>query len=194
MGQCRREFKLVQSLAIEELRNGMSMSDLAFCREDIDWFVLQTKTRQEKALASALSAMRIPHFLPLIKKVRFYGKRKARVEVPIYSNYLFVRGSRDDVFQADRTHRVAQIIPVFDQESLHSELKSIHLALKHDAPLDPFPYLKEGTTVEVRSGPFQGVQGRIDTKKQDDRLILSIDILGRSACLEIDASLLDPIE
>src|SRR3954469_20570981 len=41
-----------------------------------DWHVLHTKSRQEKILSEDLLALEIPHYLPLVKSVRYYGKRK----------------------------------------------------------------------------------------------------------------------
>jgi transcription antitermination factor NusG len=162
-------------------------------RETGDWHVLQTRSRQEKILARDLAAMKIPHFLPLIQQPRYYGKRKVSVEVPLFSGYLFLRGSLDQVYQADRTGRVAQIIYVADQTQINWELQNLHIALAEDAQLDPYPYLKEGLRVEIRSGPFRGMQGLIDTRLKQDRLILQVNLLGRAVSVEVDASLLDVV-
>lgn len=158
------------------------------------WFVLRTRARQEKILANDLAARSIPSFLPLVNAVRYYGGRKAFVELPLFPGYVFLRGSHDDAYSADRTRRVAQILPVLDQAKLDTELQSLHLALSHDAPLDPFPYLKKGVRVEVRSGPFRGVQGLIEDRSRSNLLILQVEMLGRAVSLEIDASLLEVID
>jgi transcription antitermination factor NusG len=47
--------------------------------------------------------------------------------------------------------------------------------------------------VEVRAGPFRGLQGVIDSRSKLNRLILQIDMLGRAVSLEIDAALLEPV-
>jgi transcription antitermination factor NusG len=64
---------------------------------------------------------------------------------------------------------------------------------RSDCTLDPYPFLKEGILVEVRSGPFRGMQGWIDARLKQDRIILQVDTLGRAVSLEIDAGLLDPV-
>ena len=159
-----------------------------------DWHVLRTKSRQEKALASHLVASGIEYFLPLLSVSKYYGGRKAIVEQPLFPGYLFLRGSLDDAYVADRTRRVAQIIPVRQQESLARELWNIHVALSGQAPLDPFPYLEAGVRVEVREGPFRGLQGLIESRARRDRLILQVDMLGRAVSLEIEPSLLDVLD
>lgn len=159
-----------------------------------DWFVLRTRARQEKILANDLAARSIPAFLPLINSVRYYGGRKARVELPLFPGYVFLRGSRDDAYAADRTRRIAQIITVSNQERLDMELRSLAIAIQSQAPLDPYPYLKKGVWVEVRSGPFRGIQGLIEDRSKANLLILQVEMLGRAVSLELDGSLLDVID
>jgi transcription antitermination factor NusG len=159
-----------------------------------EWFVLHTKSRQEKLLAADLAARDLGVFLPLVPHQRVHGRRKVTVDLPMFPGYVFLRGNRDDTFTADRTRRIAQIISVADQLRLDWELRNIHMAMAFAAPLDPYPHLTEGIRVAVRSGPFRGLQGLIERRVRPERLILQVDMLGRGMSLEIDASLLDPIE
>jgi transcription termination/antitermination protein NusG len=158
------------------------------------WFVLRTKSRQEKVLAGEMRLRGIASYLPLLTCTKYYGGRKAMVEMPVFPGYLFLRGDIDQAYEADRTRRVAQIIKVTDQEKLDNELRNINLALTGKAALDPYPYLRAGVRVEVREGPFRGLQGVVEHGGRRDRLILQVDILGRAVSLEIDASLLDVID
>ena len=156
------------------------------------WYVLHTRSRQEKALGDDLDAMGVDYLLPLVKTVRYYGRRKTEVELPLFPGYLFLHGTLEQVYEADRTRRVANIIKVADQAFLEDELRSIDCVLAQEGELDPHPYLHKGMWVEVRSGPFKGVQGVVEDRKAN-RLILQIQVLGQASSLEIDGSLLDPI-
>lgn len=160
---------------------------------DTPWHVLQTKSRQEKALSADLEAMSIAHFLPLKQSIRTYGRKKQIAELPLFSGYLFLRGSLDDAYRADRTGRVAQIIRVADQQRLHWELKNLRQALESGHPLDPYPYLQTGVRVEVKSGPLRGLQGIIESRSSAMRIIFQIQMLGRAVSMEIDAALLDVV-
>jgi transcription antitermination factor NusG len=162
--------------------------------EASQWHVLHTSSRQEKILADTLSAMNVPHFLPLVRKSRYYGKRKAAVEVPLFPSYLFLMGTLDEAYQADRTGRVARIIPVPNQRQLDRELRNLYLALSKNAELDRYPMLKKGVRVEVRSGPFRGLQGVIEDRSCADQLFLKVQMLGTAARMQIDAALLDLAE
>ena len=157
------------------------------------WFVLHAKSRQEKALAVAITAQDMACFLPLSRQVRFYGRRKVTVELPLFPGYVFLHGSIEQAYDINLTGRVARIIHVPDQRRFESEIDKIRLALAEDAPLDPHPYLKRGIRVEVRSGPMRGLRGMIADRTKNDRLILQVQMLGQASSLEIDGALLDPI-
>lgn len=158
------------------------------------WYVLHTRSRQEKALAADLVAMRIAHYLPLVRQVRYYGKRKALVDLPLFPGYVFLRGTSEQAYRADDTDRVACIIRVPDQARLDGELRNLHLALSRGVPLAPYPFLKKGVRVEVRSGPLRGLQGIVEQRSGGGRLILQVDMVAKAVSLEIDASLLEPME
>lgn len=157
------------------------------------WHVLHTKPRQEKALANALSIQNIQFFLPLIKQIRIYGHRRREVELPLFSGYLFLRGSKEQTYNAIDTKRVVRVLPVPDQTTLNHDLKQIAIALQGSGILDPYPFLQEGTRVRVKSGPFCGLEGMVDERKRGDRIILIVQTIGQATSLEIDASLLEVI-
>ena len=111
----------------------------------------------------------------------------------MFPGYLFLKGQLEDAYTADRTKRVAHIIPVVDQVKLTDELRNLALALSARAPLDPYPYLRAGLRVEVRSGPLAGIRGIIESRLKRDRLSLQVDVLGQAMSLEIDGALLEVI-
>jgi transcription termination/antitermination protein NusG len=169
-------------------------SEVVFPAKQGLWFVLHTKSRQEKVVAQDLESMGVMYFLPLVSQVRFYGNRKARVRIPIFPGYVFLKGELEDTYRIDRTKRLAGILKVNDQKKLEWELRNLHLAIAREASLEMYPYLKNGVKVEVRSGPFRGLQGVIEGKTPKNRLMLQVDILGQGVSLELDGSLLDVLE
>jgi len=155
--------------------------------------VLQVKSRHEKALAQDLITMKIDHYLPLLARVHFYGARKFRVSLPVFPGYLFVRGPIESAFAATRTRRVVRVLRIADQDLFERDIRNIQIALGQSAQLDPYPFLTEGVRVEVRTGPFRGLQGVVEAKSHADRLILQVEMLGRAVSMEMDCSLLDRI-
>ena len=161
---------------------------------DAIWFVLHTRSRQEKAVADALTALHAWCFLPLLTHTRVYRGRKIHVQLPLIPSYVFMKGHADQAYQLDRNKRLANIIPVTNQARLERELGNIRRAIDANVPLDPYPYLKKGIRAEVRSGPLRGTQGIIEDRTKLTRLILQVDMLGRAVSLELDGALLEPLE
>ncbi len=161
---------------------------------DERWYVLRTRSRQEKVLSGALAGMRINHYLPILRRMRTYGARRVEVSEPMFPGYLFLWGPRDQLYEADRTRRVAGIIEVHDQERLEWELSGIHQALSLRAPLELYPALQVGIRVVIVSGPFLGLQGLVERKPKPDRLVLQVRMLGGAVKLEIDGAAVEPID
>lgn len=182
------------SLAVSPTLGESTATPLAFEPQCAgEWFVLHVKPRQEKCVADTLDAMGTGYYLPVVKQVRYYGRRRVVIENPLFPGYLFLRGSIDDAYDADRTKRVVQVIRVVDQEHIDWELQNLYLAMSRNALLQPFPYLKMGMRVEVRSGPFRGLQGIVAGTAGSSRLLLQVRTLNQAVSLEIDGSLLDVV-
>ena len=168
--------------------------DLDVSDKDTRWYVLHTRSRQEKALARTLTASGIAHYLPLTKRPRYRRGRKLFVEEPLLASYLFLPGSIEATYIATATKRVANVINVADQDRFAGEIRQIRYALGNGAELSPYRYLTVGRRVRVSAGPFRGIEGLIEVSAKADRLVLQIDALGRATSLEIDAGLLDPVD
>ena len=158
------------------------------------WFVVHTHARQEKALAETLDARGIRYFLPLVRGVKYYGHRRRVSDRPLFSSYVFLWGTIEQTYFAVATKRVARVLPVSDQARLEHELLQIRAALGGDAILDPYPYLAVGRRVRVTSGPLRGVEGLVQSRPAETRLVLGIHTLGQAVAMEIDPSLLEPVD
>lgn len=157
------------------------------------WSVIHTKSRQEKALAEVLAGRGVSFFLPSVREVRYYGRRKFVVTVPLFPGYLFLRGGVEERYFAERTDRVVRVIGVSDQRGLESDLAALKFALERDGQLRPTGCIQEGIEVEVRAGPFRGLRGVVDRWAVGDRVVLRARALAKAAELEIDRTLLEPV-
>ncbi len=157
------------------------------------WWVVRTKSRQEKLLAQNLIQWEIPYFLPMVIKTTRRRGRKYSSLLPLFTGYLFLCGSRDMRTQAMTTNRIAQVLEVGNQETLVADLSQILRAIHAEVPIDPYPYLKVGTRCRVTSGPLAGLEGVLLQKKNVTRLLLQVEILGQAASVEIEPGCLEPI-
>jgi len=182
------------ALAVErEARCALSKASGARLGGD-RWHVLQTRARQEKALARTLGAAGVQHFLPLVSRVRYHGGRRRVVREPLFASYMFLWGPNEAAYFAIETRRVVRSVPVPDQARLEHELEQIRAALALGVGLDAYRGLARGRRVRVTAGPFQGLEGMVEDRARPGRLVLWVHTLGRGASLEIDADLLEPAD
>jgi transcription termination/antitermination protein NusG len=155
------------------------------------WWVGHTKSRFEKAFAFDLMARGIGYFLPMSLRIIFSGGRKRKGMSPLFPSYVFFCGGEDVRWQALHTNRLCRVIPVLNQESLLNELDQIHRVLVSGQALQLYPAPVVGARCRVTGGPFMGLVGVVTDCAKPTRLVLSVNVLGQGASLEIDSELLE---
>jgi transcription antitermination factor NusG len=74
-----------------------------------------------------------------------------------------------------------------------SEIESVRRAVEWGNRVEPHPFLRCGDRVRVICGPLQGLEGILVRKKNLYRLVLSVEILERSAAVEVDVSAVERV-
>ena len=151
------------------------------------WWVLHTKTRQEKAVARCLVAFQIPFYLPLVKKRTKYSGRQVEVTyIPLFASYVFVFGSDEERVRALSTNRVVQTLWVEDQDRLCFELRQLRQLILKNTPLTVEPRLTPGEYVRVRRGPFSGIEGVVLKRDGRNRLLVAVNFLRQGVSVDIE--------
>ncbi len=158
------------------------------------WWVVHTRSRNEKALAHDLISKDISYFLPMSWKVRSKSRRTIRSLLPLFNGYLFFCGRENQRVELLKTNRVAHLIEVDDQQKLLGELVQVNQALQSGAPLTPHKYIKTGQRCRVIAGPLIGLEGIVVRSKNATRLVLQIDMLGQAASVEIDVDMMEVLD
>jgi transcriptional antiterminator RfaH len=159
-----------------------------------DWWVAHTKARHEKALAADLEKMRIEHFLPLVNvRSKSCGRVFERM-LPLFPCYLFVCGGEQERYETLMTHRVANVIPVVDQDRIRRELRQIYQIVASQQAVDFYPAIKCGQRCRIVNGALAGIEGVVLRRRDVCRVYVGVEVLGQSAELEIDPALLEVIE
>lgn len=168
--------------------------DQAITQFNGTWWVVHTRSRNEKALAHDLIIRDINYFLPMSWSVRKNSQRTTKTLLPLFTGYLFFCGDENQRVEVLKTNRVANLIEVPDSDFFVGELTQIEQALKSGAPLVPHQYIKKGQWVRVVAGPLMGLEGMVIDVKNTTRLLLQIDMLGQAASVEIDLDMVEPID
>ncbi len=123
------------------------------------WWVLYTKSRQEKSLARDLLQYQIPFYLPLVKSNKVYRKWKVLTYNPLFSGYVFLFGSGVERGRSLTTNRLSRILAVEDGDGLLHDLRQLQLLIASDAPLTLESRLAAGAA-RARSPWTAGRAGR----------------------------------
>ena len=147
-------------------------------------------------MASDFIERNIEYYLPMVTKVtRRKDNNKPRKSVlPLFAGYISYCGDKTIQGELFRTGRIVNFIEIKYQKHFIKELQQIERMLGHGIPLEPldmefFP----GQNVEVVSGPLKGTQGQIAKIHNIDKLILTVEGMGRAAMM-IDSGIVKPVE
>jgi transcription antitermination factor NusG len=161
------------------------------------WYALHTRARHEKAVESRLRDQGMQTFVPTVTEVHRWSDRKKKVEVPLFSCYVFIRSSlsaedRTHVYRIDSVHGFVgsrgASLPIPDEQ-----IESIQKVLTQTAPWRSYPFLKAGQRIRVRGGALDGVEGVFVSENGDHSLIISVDAIQRSMAVRIDGYHVEPI-
>jgi transcription antitermination factor NusG len=156
--------------------------------EPVTWHVLQTRHQHEKCVRDVLAEKGFEAFCPTYAEVHRWKDRRKEVTLPLFPGYLFIAGGLDRRVDVLSTPGVCTIVSFGNAAAIvpEKEISAIRLAAASSQLMEPHPFLKEGQKVRVRSGPLSGVEGILQRRKDSFRLVLSIELLGRSVAVEVE--------
>ena len=159
-----------------------------------EWFAIWTRSRHEKFVRDQLAERSVEVFLPTITKWSRWKDRKKKVDWPLFPGYCFARFDIADRLPILKCDGVVSIVGTDGRPTPIPpyEIDSIRQLLTSELSFDPCPMIKEGTLVEVKSGPLRGVVGRLVRKGAHARLVLSVDLIGQAVSVEVDAADVKP--
>jgi len=157
------------------------------------WYVLYTRHQHEKTVAQLLTSKGFEILLPLYSTARRWKDRTKLLSLPLFPCYVFLRGGLKRRLDIMTTPGIHALVSTSGQPAAipAAEIEAIRRAVESGARVEPHPYLKCGEWMRVKSGPLAGVQGILVRRKNLCRLVLSVEMLGKSAAVEVDASLVE---
>ena len=150
------------------------------------WYVLHVKPRTEKKVDDFLAALRVFHYLPLLRKETRVQRRKVVRFLPVFPGYVFTRLSPEERAQVFGTRNIVQTILVTQPRRMIHPLRQVEHALRLPGDLRVAEQFAEGEYVKVVSGPLRGLEGRVRHVGDSASIVLSVDILGRAIEASVD--------
>jgi len=170
----------------------MYMADMEMeiqsARGDQNWHAIFTRYQHEKSVSYALSNKNHEVYLPLYRSVHRWQDRYKQILLPLFPCYVFIRAGMDRQLQILTTPGVIHIVGWGGNPAIvpQSQLDAVRQIIESCLIVETHPYLQAGDRVRVKAGPLMGLEGILTRKKGMARLVVSMEMLGRSAAVEID--------
>ena len=118
-----------------------------------------------------------------------------KLQLPLFPGYVFVRLPLRDRLKVLQVPGVARLVGFNGQPAAlpDKEIEALRAGLGAQLRAEPHPYLTVGRRVRVKRGPLEGAEGILIRKKNAYRVVLSLDLIQRSASVEVDASDLERV-
>jgi transcription antitermination factor NusG len=169
------------------------------CREtqadDLKWSAVHTHYQQECKVQKILSIKGFQTFLPTFNRVRRWKDRTKTIAEALFPGYMFIANAGEGKLQLLNTPGVCGVVSVGGKPAIipGNEIESIRKAVSDPCKVEPHPFFQKGDLIRVQEGPLRGAEGILVRKKDSFRLVISVEMLGRSAAVELDACCIEKL-
>lgn len=159
------------------------------------WFAVFTMPRHEKRVETHLCLREVENFLPLYQRQRQWKDgSKGVLRLPLFPNYVFVRIEHSGRIVVLKVPGVISIVgcgpqpwPVPD-----GYIHWLRDGLR-ERKIEPYPYLAVGASVRIRSGIMRGMEGVLLRRKDNIRVVLTVEAIMRSITVEVEIDDIEPV-
>src|SRR6266852_8442643 len=176
----------------------ISGADLTMKQEPANWYAVQTRARNEKVIAERLQEQGLDTFLPLVTEIRRWSDRKKKVELPLFSCYVFVKlviSNSQERMSVYRTNGVFGIVSMRGEAIPipEEQIDALRTVVTQQVSWSAHPFLKVGQRVRIRGGSMDGVEGVLLSANGDRTVIISVDAIQRSLAVRVEGYDVDPL-
>ncbi|HUK49047.1 MAG TPA: UpxY family transcription antiterminator [Terriglobales bacterium] len=160
-----------------------------------EWYAAYTYSRHEKRVAQQLQERGVDHFLPVYRSVRRWKDRKKELELVLFPGYVFVHLELVKRLQVLQLPGVVRFVCFNGQPAAlpTEDIEALRNGLSHNVCAEHHPFLNIGRRVKVVYGPLTGAQGILVRRRNNSRLVISIEAIMRSVAVEIDEADVVPV-
>ena len=149
------------------------------------WFVIYTKSRNEKKVAELLQKNGVEVFCPLVKLKKNWSDRTKIVETPLFNSYVFVNLSEKDRNVVFNVPGVIRYVFWLNKPAIvrDCEIESLKAMLSETMDSFSIENYQIGDTIKISEGAFKGVEGVIE-KQTNTKLHLILENVGIKITLQ----------
>ena len=163
---------------------------------DNHWHALYTRHQHEKSVAKILASKGHEIFLPLIGTTHKWQDREKQLWLPLFPKYVFIGGGLNGRVQILSTPGLSHIVGWAGHPAIipQIQVEAVRRMIESSLQIEPHPFLQSGDRVRVEAGPLKGIEGVLVRQKNKCRLVVSVELLGRAAAVEVDTSCVTRID
>ncbi len=157
------------------------------------WFAVRTNFKHEKHVAKKLKEVGISVYLPLVTKIQQYTRKVKKYEIPLISNYVFVKIKKTEYVNVLQTQGVLGFIKVGKNliSIPEDEINTLKKVMGEKNKIDVFPIDRRktiGRTVEIVSGYLTGIKGKIVEVSNKKMFLVELQNIGYTLSMEISSN------
>jgi transcription antitermination factor NusG len=159
------------------------------------WYALRVRSNFEQRVSTALRGRGFEEFLPQYRSRRAWSDRIKEISLPLFPGYIFCRLNPLYRLPILQTAGVIEIVGVGGQPYpvAEGEMAAIRRVLAGGVSVSPWPFVRAGQRVEIHQGPLAGLEGILTSVKNEQLLLLSVDLLQRSVAVSIESAWVRPL-
>lgn len=163
---------------------------------DSNWYAVFVRSKMEKQIGAVLSEKGFEVCVPLYRCRRRWSDRYKWLDLPLFPTYLFCRLALRQKNLVLTTPGVIRLVsqgpaplPVGEEE-----MNGLLQLCRSGVQAHPLPAIPAGSRVRIKAGALAGVEGILLEERRVSRVVLSVSLLNRAVCVEIDGIDIEPSE
>jgi transcription antitermination factor NusG len=155
----------------------------------IGWYLLYTKPRHEKKVATSLTDSSVNVYLPTAKKLRTWCDRKKYIDEPLFPSYVFVfLNNMHDYIDALNTEGAMYFVK-FGKEIARvgqAVIDDIKLVVDKGTDIEvTAQYFSAGQQLVISQGPLTGLTCEVVQCNGREKLLVRVHLLQRNILLTL---------
>jgi transcription antitermination factor NusG len=156
----------------------------------IGWYLLYTRPKYEKKVASQLAAKQANFYLPMFNTVKNYCDRVKKVSMPLFPSYVFIHLEKaQDYFTGLNTDGVLHYVRFGNEVARVADpvIEDLKLLAEHGGELEvSFSEFQKGQTLAISEGPLAGLTCEMIQYKRKKHILVRVNLLNRNILLEMN--------
>lgn len=141
-----------------------------------------------------LRRLEIAHYAPQVENRRRSPSGRIRTTyLPLFNNYVFMRGTEMQRYDAICTGCIQKATEITDIEMFMEDIRQLRELINMGVPLTIESRLEPGENVRVKSGSFKGYEGTVVRREQETRLLVAVRFMEQGVSVRLDDCQLEPL-